>query len=118
MIVGSVSLKFVLMLYELRSQYSGVVNHLLGICLELRLGGQFQRNGDSGNRLPYKIHNIIWAFRNKLAGRLITHVVMRTALARRENGHVHAVFDVLRPLAVLSEENQPSTGSAKGLVAK
>jgi hypothetical protein len=42
MIVGSVGLEFVLVLYEFRSQYSGVGNYLLGIRLELGLGSQLQ----------------------------------------------------------------------------
>ena len=95
MVVRSVGLELVTLLNEGVAESLGVGDDLLGVCLEL--GGSNLEEG-SGNRSD--------------------RVVVRAALACREDSLVDAPLEIGGVLKVLAEEDQAGTGTTEGLVTE
>ena len=95
MVLRARSLELVAIRDELLAVSRRVRDDLLGVRLPRRLARLQERGRDTGDR-----------------------VVVRAALARGEDGVVDALLEVGSLLRVLAEEDETSTGTTQGLVAK
>jgi hypothetical protein len=99
MVIGSVGLQLVAVRHQFIGQDTGVGDHLFGVCLPGGLASLQQSGSNTGNGLGEFLSDNCFVKRKK------TDVVMRAALACREDGIIHSLFKVGCLLRILPEED-------------
>ena len=94
-VISATSLELVAVSNELRSEGPGIGNDLLGVLAERGLSSLEEGGSDTGNG-----------------------VVVRATLARRKDGLVNALLQILGLIGVLAEEDKTGTRATEGLVSK
>ena len=111
MVVSSASLELVAVGNKSIGESPRVSNDLLSVGLPRGIGSLLQSGGNGGDGLSKDMRNMDnTLFEQK------SYVVVRTTLAGREDGFIHALLEVLSVLEILPEEDETSSRATEGLV--